>query len=100
MSPSFTLVHEHTGRLPFYHLDLYRLGGEDLADIGIEEILDAGAVVAIEWSERMPPDIRRVGLTVEMSFAEGDEHARRVRIGGTGPRGAEILRCLQSLEEC
>jgi tRNA threonylcarbamoyladenosine biosynthesis protein TsaE len=91
VSPSFTLVHEHRGRLPLYHLDLYRLAAADLADIGIEEILASDAVVAVEWAERLPRELRPDGLIVEIAFTEDGENARRVRIGAPGPRGAEIL---------
>jgi tRNA threonylcarbamoyladenosine biosynthesis protein TsaE len=92
VSPSFTLVHEHRGRLPFYHLDLYRLGAEDLADIGIEEVLSAEAVVAVEWAERLPKEMRRDGLMIEITFPDdGGTETRRLRIVAVGPRGDEMI---------
>lgn len=55
-SPTFTLVNEYLdGRLPLYHLDLYRL--ETLAQIasaGLEDFLRLDGVTIIEWAERMP----------------------------------------------
>lgn len=52
-SPTFTIVNEYPARLPLFHFDLYRLGGEDeLYDIGFDEYLTRGGVCAIEWSER------------------------------------------------
>ena len=55
-SPTFTLVNEYEGRLPFYHFDLYRLSGhDDLIDIGWEDYLARAAVIAVEWSERAEP---------------------------------------------
>ncbi len=55
-SPTFTLVHEYTGgRLPLFHLDLYRLESEEeLWAIGWEEYLDAGGVIAVEWADKFP----------------------------------------------
>jgi tRNA threonylcarbamoyladenosine biosynthesis protein TsaE len=55
-SPSFTIVHEYRGgRLPMYHLDLYRIRNEKEAiDIGIEEYLPGDGVTVIEWAERIP----------------------------------------------
>ena len=51
-SPSFALLHKYEGRLPLYHLDLYRLSRpEETAVLGLEEILDEEAVVAVEWGE-------------------------------------------------
>lgn len=55
LSPTFVLVHEYPGgRLPLYHLDLYRLNGpEEIIAAGLEEYLRRpDAVVAIEWVER------------------------------------------------
>ncbi len=56
-SPTFTLIHEHHGgRLPFHHVDLYRLETEaEVAAIGLDEIIRNGdSVVAIEWIDRFP----------------------------------------------
>jgi tRNA threonylcarbamoyladenosine biosynthesis protein TsaE len=54
-SPTFTIVHEYRGgRLPLYHLDLYRLKSEsDSIDIGLEEYLPSDGVTIIEWPERI-----------------------------------------------
>jgi tRNA threonylcarbamoyladenosine biosynthesis protein TsaE len=54
-SPSFTLINEHGGgRLRLYHVDLYRLESGALPELGLEEILaDDGAVVVVEWAERL-----------------------------------------------
>ena len=53
-SPTFTLIHEYGGGR-VYHVDLYRLDRpEDVATIGLDEILDRDAVVLIEWGERFP----------------------------------------------
>lgn len=90
-SPSFTLIHEHQGSLKLYHLDLYRLRPGDLGDIGVEELLEGEAVVAVEWSERMPPELCRDGLVIEVQFEEGDVDARRFHLRGRGPRGRRLL---------
>ncbi len=52
-SPTYVLVQEYAGRVRLYHVDLYRLtvGGDELADLGIEEML-ADGVVVIEWADR------------------------------------------------
>src|SRR5437870_3083646 len=53
-SPTFTLINEYTGgRLPLFHLDLYRLETRDqIHAAGLEEILSRGGVTAIEWAEK------------------------------------------------
>ena len=54
-SPTFTLVQEyHGGRLPLYHVDLYRLKAIEVDDLGLDEIALAGGVMAIEWPDRLP----------------------------------------------
>jgi tRNA threonylcarbamoyladenosine biosynthesis protein TsaE len=54
-SPTFTIVHEYRGgRLPMYHIDLYRIHSEkDAIDIGLEEYLPSDGVTVIEWPERI-----------------------------------------------
>jgi tRNA threonylcarbamoyladenosine biosynthesis protein TsaE len=70
-SPTFTLINEYLGgRLPLYHLDLYRLDGPEIADLHLENYWDAREVepgiVAIEWSDRLlelPESYLQVSLT-------------------------------------
>lgn len=53
-SPTFVLVREYSGRLPFYHIDLYRLSpGPEIDGLGLEEYLEGGGVTAIEWAEKL-----------------------------------------------
>jgi tRNA threonylcarbamoyladenosine biosynthesis protein TsaE len=53
-SPTFTLIQEYRGgRLPLYHVDLYRLRPAEAADIGLEELMDGQGVTAIEWPDRL-----------------------------------------------
>lgn len=80
-SPSFTLVHEYKGgRVPVFHLDLYRLldTDEQLGAFGVEEILAAGGVVIIEWGEKLPPFLRRNAMTIR--FHDVGEGSRRIEI--------------------
>jgi tRNA threonylcarbamoyladenosine biosynthesis protein TsaE len=92
-SPSFTLVHEHAGRAKLYHLDLYRLSAGDLPDIGIDDIIDAEAVVVVEWSERLPPSLSGDALLVELDFGEEDE-TRLICLRARGARGERLLRAV------
>jgi len=53
-SPTFIIINEYEGRLPLYHIDLYRLDeGLAVADLGIEEYFARGGVCVIEWAERL-----------------------------------------------
>ena len=52
-SPTFQLVRVYPGRVQIAHVDLYRLeDGADLVDLGLDELLDQGAVV-VEWGDRL-----------------------------------------------
>ena len=93
-SPSFTLVHEHAGRVKLYHLDLYRLEGSDLPDMGIDDIVGSEAVVVVEWSERLPRSLTGDALEMEMEFAEGPE-SRHLRGRAGGPRGQRLLEAVR-----
>jgi tRNA threonylcarbamoyladenosine biosynthesis protein TsaE len=69
-SPTFTIVHEYRGgRLPMYHIDLYRIQSEkEAVDIGLEEYLPSNGVTLIEWPDRiasiLPPETRHWELEV------------------------------------
>ncbi len=53
-SPTFTLINEYTGRLPIYHIDLYRIENqEEIYSLGLEEILFNQGVTVIEWAEKL-----------------------------------------------
>jgi tRNA threonylcarbamoyladenosine biosynthesis protein TsaE len=53
-SPTFTLVNPYRGRVPVYHVDLYRIDkARDLDELGLEEILGTDGVAIIEWAERL-----------------------------------------------
>lgn len=55
-SPTFGLLHEYTdGRIPVFHLDLYRMeSAEEAIDLGWDELLEQDAVIIAEWADRFP----------------------------------------------
>jgi len=81
-SPSFTLVNPYMGRLPLFHIDLYRLdeGVAAAHAVDLEELLtDERAVIVIEWAERL----RNYPLTTEVwriNISGDGEAARRISI--------------------
>lgn len=80
-SPSYTLVHEYRGgRLPMFHVDLYRIEvHRELETLGLEELLSAGAVVVVEWGEKLAASHRRDALTIR--FHDLGEGSRRIEVG-------------------
>lgn len=92
-SPTFTLVHEHLGTVPLYHIDLYRLDTpEEAADIGVEDYVHGDGVTVIEWAERAEPLLPEWALRVEISHC-GDD-ARQIAFCASSPRADEILKGL------
>jgi tRNA threonylcarbamoyladenosine biosynthesis protein TsaE len=76
-SPTFTLVQEYRGRVPLYHVDLYRITPGEAGELGLEE-LTASGVVAIEWAEKVD-EMFPSGIAVRIE--DRGEEAREVRIG-------------------
>lgn len=69
-SPSFIIINEYQGRLPFYHLDLYRLeNAAEIEDLGIEEYFNRGGVCVIEWAEKLqtlkPRNMETIKITIK-----------------------------------
>ncbi len=90
-SPSFALIHEYlSGRLPVYHIDLYRLEMDDALDLGLDDYLEGEGLTVIEWGERLPPGYFPDGVDVELTFV-GTGDARQAAMMSRGPAGAAWL---------
>ena len=76
-SPTFVLIQHYKGRVPLVHVDLYRLdSGAAVDDLGLEEMAD-GAVVAVEWAERLP---RQIEDSVTVKIEDLGNDARRITV--------------------
>ena len=76
-SPTFVLINEYRGRLTLHHVDLYRLEGAAVDDLGLDELTDGGGAVVIEWAERLP---RPVDGAVHIAIADAGENARTITV--------------------
>lgn len=89
-SPTFTLLHEHRGRLLLYHADLYRLDEEiHLQELGLWEAAEAGGVLVVEWLARFPSALPPDRLQIDLSILGT---ARNARLRASGPCAAARLR--------
>lgn len=69
-SPSFVIITEYPGRLPVYHVDLYRLGaGSDFDAFGLDECLGGDGVCLVEWAERAEPRLPARTIRVRMEVS-------------------------------
>src|SRR5687767_6240799 len=76
-SPTFVLIQQYKGHIPLVHVDLYRLeSGAAVDDLGLEEMA-SGAVVAIEWAERLP---RLLGDSVSVKIDDLGGNSRRIAV--------------------
>ncbi|QGP91414.1 tRNA threonylcarbamoyladenosine biosynthesis protein TsaE [Neomoorella glycerini] len=95
-SPTFTLIQEHQGRLPFYHIDVYRLEDPEAAlELGLEEYFYGQGVTLVEWGKRLgellPPEYLEVCLEYDPMAG------RRATLTARGQRYARILEELKQI---
>jgi tRNA threonylcarbamoyladenosine biosynthesis protein TsaE len=72
-SPTFTLVRSYTGRLDLYHLDVYRLDLGEVADLGLNEVVDDESVTLIEWGDMVVPLLGKDHLEIRITLGDGDD---------------------------
>ena len=89
LSPTFTMIQEHHGRFPLYHIDLYRLEEVTLDDLGLREYLFSEGVAAVEWFERLRGGAEMEFLSVRISYAGAN--LRRIEFSAVDARHAQII---------
>lgn len=77
-SPTFSLLHEYPGRLPMYHMDLYRLSCQEIIDLGFEDYLYGEGLSVVEWPDRLDEIMPRDRL--EVIIESISETARTVHL--------------------
>jgi tRNA threonylcarbamoyladenosine biosynthesis protein TsaE len=93
-SPTFVLMAEHVGRLPFFHLDAYRLAGaEDAYASGLIDERRADGVTVVEWAERLGSALPAGHLAVTIDGA-GDDR-RTITFRATDARHGLLLEALR-----
>lgn len=79
-SASFTIIAEYKGAVPFYHIDLYRIEPERVAELGLYEYLGKDGISVIEWAEKAEREIPENCIKVNISYA--GENDREIEIEG------------------
>ena len=95
-SPTFVLMNEHRGRLPFYHVDAYRLDDpEEALAAGLLDERQAGGVTVVEWADRLDDWLPDERLEVEL-VPEGAGDRRQLRWRAFGERDAQLASALST----
>ncbi|HEY1907889.1 MAG TPA: tRNA (adenosine(37)-N6)-threonylcarbamoyltransferase complex ATPase subunit type 1 TsaE [Myxococcaceae bacterium] len=89
-SPTFAIVHQHHGRIPLTHADLYRLSGtEELDGTGFHELRDGPGATLVEWVDRVPGAAPSDALRILLE--EPTEATRELVVTTSGPRSEHLL---------
>jgi tRNA threonylcarbamoyladenosine biosynthesis protein TsaE len=96
-SPTFTLINEYQGRVPVYHIDLYRIGNNhaDIEGLNLREYLYADGISLIEWFEYLPAT--EVDEYLELKIAHASATARELTFSAHGERYERLLQELKKM---
>jgi len=88
-SPTYSLMHIHNGRMPFYHFDLYRLSQlDDLSDLGYDEFAEGGGLTLVEWADRVSGDLE---ATLEVVIEKIDDRQRRFEFSAVSEAAVALI---------
>ena len=88
-SPTFTIIKEYKGRLPLYHMDVYRLE-DTFEDLGFDEYFEGDGVTVVEWAhlieDQLPPELLKVYIY------RLDESKRKIVLEPVGSRYEQLCK--------
>lgn len=92
-SPSYTIIREYQdGRLPLYHIDLYRLDESEASELGLEEYFEGNGITVVEWSSVAPAELPAERLEIRLKTDVNHFEQREIEISGVGSRYEELLK--------
>ena len=94
-SPTYTIVREYEGRLPLYHLDVYRIGN-DPDSIDLDDFLFGNGATIIEWGELIEPSLSDAYLKI---FIRKLEDGRELAFEAHGARAEALLASFEQVEK-
>ncbi len=94
VSPTYVLCHEYAGRLPVYHMDVYRLADEDeFLELGPDEYFESGGITLVEWADRVSHCLPDDRLEIEIRLS--GELSRCFVVTALGRRAEATLASLR-----
>ena len=93
-SPTFTIIREYqSGRLPLYHMDIYRLENGGAEDLGLEEYFDGDGISVVEWAEFIEDELPTEFLAINFKRTD-DEQTRELSFEPHGRRFESLVKRL------
>jgi tRNA threonylcarbamoyladenosine biosynthesis protein TsaE len=78
-SPTFCLISEYSGKMPLYHMDVYRLdGAEDFVNLGTDDMIYGDGVSIVEWSEKIMSELPK--KTIELDITPQEDNSRKITL--------------------
>lgn len=97
VSPTFTIIKEYEGKLPFYHMDVYRINSEDdMYDLGYDEYIYSEGVTIIEWSHLIKGILPEERINIDIKRIDDDK--REINIKGKGLIHEKLVKELEYYE--
>ena len=94
-SPTFTIIREYRhGRLPLYHMDLYRLENGGAEDLGLEEYFEGDGVSVVEWPDFQGLSEPETDLLIHFQKDDNSDTTRHLELVPRGPRYEALLQSL------
>ncbi|MDX1763357.1 MAG: tRNA (adenosine(37)-N6)-threonylcarbamoyltransferase complex ATPase subunit type 1 TsaE [bacterium] len=98
VSPTYTLIHELSGPVRLFHIDLYRIEHEeDLEHIGFYDVFDGASVTLIEWGDRFPGALPDAYLQIDLARQGDNDDIRDVRLLPRGDHYEELAGELEAV---
>lgn len=94
-SPTYSIIHEYPGRIPLFHIDLYRIMSRgEIEGTGLYEILDRFGIFAIEWPDYVLNDLDADFLLIHFEIVDDDK--RKIEITARGAKSDEVIKIVNS----
>jgi len=90
-SPTYTLINEYPGRVPLFHMDLYRLGDiDELEYLGFDDIISSQGAMVVEWPDILGPHL--VAFDLDITITTDKDFNRKIIIKPSGLDGINLLK--------
>lgn len=91
-SPSYTIIREYMeGRMPLYHIDLYRLEESEVIDLALDEYFDGEGVSVVEWPTVAPEDLPKEVLEISLETDLQNLNNRTIELKAKGNQYEKLL---------